>query len=206
MSWMSKKTGRPKEEGGHKRIDISVDEFTDKALDKIRKGDGNVSRFIEKQLKPVLENLDPGEASIHVWRIESYLRQQIIKATKQNKPGTVQALASIGNALDDFRKLCGIPPLDYQHGEEIRVTNQIPVHRREPRIVTFITTAIISIFGFVIIQGLSNTALQGANQTMPEILKIFVRIYPYIPLAFAVIGVTGLLLEAKRLLQGKLKL
>jgi len=32
MSWMSKKTGRPKEDGGHQRINISVDEFTLDAL------------------------------------------------------------------------------------------------------------------------------------------------------------------------------
>lgn len=195
-----------REQGGHKRINISVDEFTDNALDKIREGDGNVSEFIEKQLRPVLENLDPGEASIHIWRIEAYLSQQIIKATKQNKPSTVQALASIANALGDFRRLCEISPPDYQHGEEISVTNQISVNRRESKIVTFITTAIISIFGYVIIQGLSSTALQGANQTMPQILKILVKIYPYIPLAFAVISVIGFLSEVKRLLQGKLRL
>ena len=43
MSWMSEKTGRPKEDGGHQRIDISVDEFTFDVLQDI----GNKSKFIE---------------------------------------------------------------------------------------------------------------------------------------------------------------
>lgn len=79
MSWMSEKTGRPKEEDGHKRINISIDKFTDEALDKIRKG-GNVSKFIENELRPTLRKLDPSDVSFHVWRIEVYLSQQIINA------------------------------------------------------------------------------------------------------------------------------
>ena len=43
MSWMSKKTGRPKEDGGHKRMNISIDEFTLDVLQEV----GNKSKFIE---------------------------------------------------------------------------------------------------------------------------------------------------------------
>jgi len=113
MSWMSKKTGKPKQEGGHKRINISINKFTNEALQKIRKDNGNISKFIEKQLKPTLEKLDPGEASIHIWRIEIYLAQQIILATQQNKPEITEALASIAVALKNFRSLCGLPPADF---------------------------------------------------------------------------------------------
>ena len=43
MSWMSKKTGRPKEQGGHRRINISVDKPTRVVLQRTE----NKSRFIE---------------------------------------------------------------------------------------------------------------------------------------------------------------
>jgi len=44
MSWMSNKTGRPKEQGGHERRNISVDKPTDTILKKV----GNKSKFIEQ--------------------------------------------------------------------------------------------------------------------------------------------------------------
>jgi hypothetical protein len=43
MSWLSKKTGRPEEDGGHKRIDISLDLYTRDVLNCIE----NRSKFIE---------------------------------------------------------------------------------------------------------------------------------------------------------------
>jgi len=43
MSWLSKKTGRPKEQGGHRRINISVDKPTRDVLQKTE----NKSTFIE---------------------------------------------------------------------------------------------------------------------------------------------------------------
>jgi hypothetical protein len=43
MSWLSNKTGRPKEAGGHSRIDISVDSYTREVLARV----DNKSNFIE---------------------------------------------------------------------------------------------------------------------------------------------------------------
>lgn len=43
MSWLSDDTGRPKEEGGHKRINFSVDLHTRKVLDRVE----NRSKLIE---------------------------------------------------------------------------------------------------------------------------------------------------------------
>lgn len=208
MSWMSKKTGRPREEDGHKRINISIDKFTAGALDKIRKGDGNVSRFIEKQLRPVLENLDPGEASIHVWRIEAYLSQQIIKATEQNKPDTVIALASIATAIKDFRNLCGIPPGDLLFDQDVRVRKQLHKPRKESVVLTFVTAAIASIFGFITLQGLSKTVLPTlSNQTGLEgfAMKMMVQVSPYLILVPAVVLAFTFLLNAKPAIQRKLR-
>jgi hypothetical protein len=43
MSWLSKKTGRPEEDGGHKRIDVSLDVYTRDVLDCVE----NRSKLIE---------------------------------------------------------------------------------------------------------------------------------------------------------------
>ena len=53
MSWMSKKTGRPKEEGGHKRVNISLSRETLKVLNQIKTeyGDLNFSQFVEFLIK-----------------------------------------------------------------------------------------------------------------------------------------------------------
>ncbi len=104
--------GRPKEEGGHKPFKLSFDKFTSQALEKIREGNGNISGFVESELSPVLKQLDPGESSIHIWRIEQYLAGRIIDAASNGEFETVKALGSIGNALKDYRKLAGIPPSD----------------------------------------------------------------------------------------------
>jgi len=104
--------GRKAEAGGHKRVNISLNKFTREALQKIKQGKGNISQFIEKQLKPVIENLDPGEASVEIWRFETHLNQKISEALIQDKPEKAQALLSVLVALKDFRSLSGIPPLD----------------------------------------------------------------------------------------------
>jgi hypothetical protein len=109
---MSEKTGRPKEQGGHKRRNLSFDKLTNEALNKIKGKGGKISQFIEKALRPELENLDPGEASVEIWRYEAYLNRKISEALIQDKPGKAKALTSILVALKDFRSLCGIPPLD----------------------------------------------------------------------------------------------
>jgi len=124
MSWMSEKTGRPKEEEGHKRINISLNKFTREALKKIKKDGGNISKFIEKELKPVLEQLDPRDAAIHIWRIEDYLKKQIIKAAEKGKFEEVKAICSIINAIEDYRKLAGMPSLELPQSENGFKLNQ----------------------------------------------------------------------------------
>ena len=47
MSWLSKETGRPKEDGGHQRINISTDYSTRQVLDHVK----NKSQFIEHSIQ-----------------------------------------------------------------------------------------------------------------------------------------------------------
>jgi len=115
MSWMSKKTGRPRGEGyPHKRIDISVSKEIFEGLKKIREGGGNYSQFIRKILKPYIESLDPGEASPYIWAIETTVTQWIIEAAQEGKPSVVQALGSVMDALKPHRSLSGPPPPNFE--------------------------------------------------------------------------------------------
>lgn len=102
--------GRPKEQGGHKPLKISVDKFVAQALEKV----DNKSQFIEKVVRPVLEQLDPGEASAFLWQIDVYISQQIIVATNNANFKQAQALSWLAGQLEDARKLCGIPPADFK--------------------------------------------------------------------------------------------
>ncbi|PIV20789.1 MAG: hypothetical protein COS40_10740 [Deltaproteobacteria bacterium CG03_land_8_20_14_0_80_45_14] len=106
--------GRPKEEGGHQPIKLSLNKFTRNALKKVKDGEGNLSKFVEEELRPTLEKLDPNEASIHVWRIEQYLSQQIIEETQKGNVETAKAIGSIAVAMENFRKLSGIPPSGFK--------------------------------------------------------------------------------------------
>jgi len=97
--------GRPKEEGGHKTLKISVDKFVSDGLKKVP----NKSQFIEKVARPVLEKLDPGELSPFLWQVDFCIRQKIIDATKEDNFKLVSGLSFIANCLEDARKLCGKP-------------------------------------------------------------------------------------------------
>ncbi len=100
--------GRPKEQGGHKPLKISVDKFVAQGLEKV----GNKSQFLESVARPVLEKMDPGEASVFLWQIDTYLSRGIVVAAKQGNFSQVQALGWLANQLEDARNLCGIPPLE----------------------------------------------------------------------------------------------
>jgi len=107
---MSKETGRPKEEGGHKPLKISVDKFIREGLQKV----GNKSQFLEKVARPILEKMDPGTASHFLWRIDIYISQGIIEATGKGDFKQVNALSWLANQLELARKLCKIPPSNFK--------------------------------------------------------------------------------------------
>lgn len=121
--------GRPKEEGGHKRIDITLDKETRRKLEKFKRQGGNVSKFIENEIKPVLKNLDPGQQSTHIYRIEAYLSYEIIEAVNKGDFETVRVLGDLAKAIDDYRKLAHIPPLRLKENEKQEVSKRPPVKK-----------------------------------------------------------------------------
>lgn len=106
MSWTSDKTGRPKEEGGHLRINFSAEKFVAEALKKV----DNKSKFLESVARPVLKKMDPGEASVFLWQVDALIIRGISKATREGDFEQIQSLGWLASQLDDARNLCGIPP------------------------------------------------------------------------------------------------
>jgi len=97
--------GRPKEEEGHTPLKISVNKFISEALEKV----DNKSQFIEKAVKPLLEQLDPGPACDFIRQIDQQFRTGITRAVEAKDYAKVQALSSIAYALNDYRSLCELP-------------------------------------------------------------------------------------------------
>jgi len=100
--------GRPKEEGGHKPLKISVDDFVYNALNKVR----NKSKFIEKSIRPILKQFDPGEACKTLTKIDKMISQEIIKATEERNYDQVAALVALYNSFGDYRELCSPSKVD----------------------------------------------------------------------------------------------
>lgn len=119
--------GRPKEEGGHKDWHLTFNKITSNALEKIRKKKGKASEVLEKAFEPIAEKYDPGELSIHIWRYEVYLSQEIIQAAQEGKTESVQALAALANAVKDYRSMCGLP----------LANSNLPITQVKPSIETY---------------------------------------------------------------------
>jgi len=97
--------GRPKEEGGHTPLKITVNEFTRQALEKV----DNKSQFLEKAVKPLLEQLDPGPACNFIQQVDEQINGEINQALKNNDYDKIQTFANIAESLKDYRKLCELP-------------------------------------------------------------------------------------------------
>lgn len=100
--------GRPKEEGGHKGIHISLNAETYKGLEKIHDKDGNRSKFVEHAIHPHIRQLDPGESCRVLGLIDGILNCEIVSAISNQDFEKVATLATIGNSLTPFRGLCEI--------------------------------------------------------------------------------------------------
>lgn len=98
--------GRPKEEGGHKPINLSVNAETYKALEKIRYKGEYRSKFIEDAVRPLVNQLDPGESCEVLGEIDEILKSRIHSAVSKRNFEMATTLATIGNSLEPFRDLC----------------------------------------------------------------------------------------------------
>lgn len=100
--------GRPAEDGGHKAVNLSLDETTRNGLRKIkdRKGDDSVSKYVEQKLKPILEAEDPGPACPTIGEVNKVLLKGIGDALADGKFDAVASLSSMRHTLDGSITLC----------------------------------------------------------------------------------------------------
>lgn len=94
--------GRPKERGGHKSLNISIDKEISQALRKV----GNKSVFIENTIRPVLRQMDPGPACKVLRSIDRYLIGETVKAVRQKDFEKATALIHMAESLKEYRHLC----------------------------------------------------------------------------------------------------
>lgn len=99
--------GRPKEEGGHKRMNVTLNNETREGLRKIKEKKGQArSKFIENALGPLIREFDPGDSCEALGEIDCLLQCRVSSAASKQDFEKAAALTAIGNALDPFRSLC----------------------------------------------------------------------------------------------------
>jgi hypothetical protein len=110
--------GRPKEEEGHKPINLSVNAETYEGLMKIHDEGGNSSKFVEKAVRPHIHQLDPGESCKILGEFDQRLRDEIVSALSKHNFEKAATLATIGDVLTPFMSLCRIPTGDASESKE----------------------------------------------------------------------------------------
>ena len=96
--------GRPKEQGGHRHLNVSMDDETLQALKKV----SNKSKFIEEKIGPILRQMDPGPACKNVVHVLNYISDEVVKAVGGGHYEKAMALSDMANSLKDYRDLCGL--------------------------------------------------------------------------------------------------
>jgi hypothetical protein len=110
--------GRPEEEDGHKPINLSLNAETHKVLMKIHNKSGNRSKFVEKVVRPHIQQLDPGESCKILGEFDQRLRNEIVTALSKHNFEKAATLATIGDVLTPFMSLCRIPTGDASENKE----------------------------------------------------------------------------------------
>jgi hypothetical protein len=91
--------GRPKEEGGHVPVNISMAKELREKLRKTRELYGSESKFIEKAIEPLLNELDPGDACEDVLKVANRLTEMTKDALDELDFEKAQALSFVGESL-----------------------------------------------------------------------------------------------------------
>jgi hypothetical protein len=110
--------GRPKEEEGHNRINLSLNAETYNVLMKIHNERGNRSKFVENVVRPHIRQLDPGESCKILGEFDQRLRNEIVTALSKQNFEKAATLATIGDVLTPFMSLCRIPTGDASESKE----------------------------------------------------------------------------------------
>lgn len=100
--------GRPKEEGGHKPINLSVDYETFNVLGKMGGKGENRSKFIESIFRPHIKQLDPDPSCKVISQIDSILNNAMDSALQDKDFEQLATISMIATHFEPFRYLCKI--------------------------------------------------------------------------------------------------
>jgi len=85
--------GRPREEGGHAPVKLSLNEGIQKCLQKVEGRDEVVSQSVEKVLKGPCKQLDPGPSCADVSDVMLLLDEKIASAHQRREYGRTAGTA-----------------------------------------------------------------------------------------------------------------
>ena len=98
--------GRPKVEGGHEPRKLSLDQATRLVLEDAEKKGKRMSEVVEKCVKAVIHQFDPGSACDTVDKIIAIVEDDLQRAITVGDFEQVQALALLRGDLDQYVRLC----------------------------------------------------------------------------------------------------
>jgi len=94
--------GRPKDGPGHRPFKMSVRRDVYEMLEKVP----NRSEFIERTIRPVLEQLDPGPACKFLKEIDEKAEDTVLEAHRNRNYAKAMTIEAIMYSLNDYRALC----------------------------------------------------------------------------------------------------
>jgi hypothetical protein len=100
--------GRPRIDGGHIAKNLSIDLDTLKMLDEARQKGKPMSHVVEKCVKTMAKQLDPGPACEVVAEIDRMLGDAIDKARVTKDYAKLQALAQVADHFEPYARVCEI--------------------------------------------------------------------------------------------------
>jgi hypothetical protein len=106
--------GRPKDGPGHRPFNMSLRKDIYNMLKKVP----NKSDFVERTIRPVLEQLDPGPACEFIWEIDEKAKKLVFEAHRKKDYAKAMAIEAIICSLEDYRALCSKTIHDKKHCED----------------------------------------------------------------------------------------
>ena len=106
--------GRPKDGPGHRPFNMSLRKDVYDMLEKVP----NKSDFVERTIRPVLEQLDPGPACEFIWEIDEKAKNLVLEAHRKKDYAKAMTIEAIMYSLEDYRTLCTEPFYDIKSCED----------------------------------------------------------------------------------------
>jgi len=94
--------GRPKDGPGHRPFNMSLRKDVYDMLEKVP----NKSDFVERTIRPVLEQLDPGPACEFLREIDEKAKDTVLEAHNNKDYAKAMTVEAIMCSLEDYRALC----------------------------------------------------------------------------------------------------